>query len=152
MSVCVFHNVLSEDECNNIISFCKPRAILLDDPSYSVYYRYDFIDKSNKFQNIQCLKPYILGIRWFFTSYEAGGFINIHQDGHSTVAHKQSKYTILFYLNDNYSGGELVVPTMNMSIRPHKGSIIIMDQETYHYVNKIVRGDKYILRVDAIDA
>ncbi len=152
MSVCVFHKVLSDEECNNIIAFCKLRATLLDDPSYSVYSRYDFIDKSNKFKDIPCLKPYILGSRWFFTSYETGGFINIHQDGHSTVAHQQSKYTVLFYLNDNYSGGELVVPAMNMSIRPQRGSIIIMDQETHHYVNKILTGYKNILRVDAIDA
>lgn len=150
--LCIVHKALTVETCNNIISFCKPRAKLLNDITYSVYSRYDFIDKSSKLQGVPCLQKYILGCRWFFTSYDVGGFINIHQDGHSTVRHKPSKYTILFYLNDDYEGGELVIPEMNLNVKPSSGSIIIMDQETYHYVNKITAGEKNILRVDAIDS
>lgn len=150
MSIAIYHKAISEEECDSIISFCKPRAILLNDPSYSVYYRYDFVDKTNKFGNIQCLRNYILGNRWFFTSYETGGFINIHQDGHSSVCNIESQYTVLIYLNNDYEGGELVIPVMGMNIKPSKGTIIIMDQETYHYVNAVLKGTKNILRVDAI--
>jgi Rps23 Pro-64 3,4-dihydroxylase Tpa1-like proline 4-hydroxylase len=124
--------------------------VLLDDPSYSIYSRYDFIDKHSKLKDVACLHNYILGVRWFYTSYGMGGFIKLHQDGHSTVHRQQSKYTVLFYLNDNYEGGELVVPDMNLTIKPVKGTVIVMDQEIYHYVNSITTGEKYILRVDAI--
>jgi Rps23 Pro-64 3,4-dihydroxylase Tpa1-like proline 4-hydroxylase len=148
--LCITQSALTTAECDTIIETCRPCAKLLNDPSYSVYSRYDFIDKNSKLKDIDCLQGYTLGTRWFYTAYDVGGFINMHQDGHTTVSHKQSKYTVLFYLNDNYEGGELVVPTMNLTVRPPKGSVVIMDQETYHYVNKITSGQKHVLRVDAI--
>jgi hypothetical protein len=67
--------------------------------------------------------------------------------------------TVLFYLNDDYEGGETVFPYINKTIKPEKGKAIIMwlvrqsengpviIKESKHRSNKITKGEKYIMNV-----
>lgn len=54
-------------------------------------------------------------------------------------------FSMISYLNNDYSGGEIVFPDHNISIKPEEGSLLIFpSQEPYlHKVNDIVSGERY---------
>ena len=78
--------------------------------------------------------------------YSKGGFMSEHTDNihHS---HKQ-KYgfphgSILFFLNDDYEGGEIFIA--EKMFKPKKGSVIIFPSNFMfpHYVKKVTKGERY---------
>lgn len=73
--------------------------------------------------------------------YSLGSHIRPHKD---TGSFDTSRLvTLVLYLNDNYSGGELYFPDLQMSMRPDTGSIIAFYSEFRHGVMKIVNGYRY---------
>tara|TARA_R100000315_G_C5186044_1_gene108237 strand:+ start:120 stop:671 length:552 start_codon:yes stop_codon:yes gene_type:complete len=78
--------------------------------------------------------------------YEEGGFMSEHADAihHS---HGQSygfpEVSVLFFLNDEYEGGEFVVS--DIIFKPKKNSSIIFPSTFMfpHYVNKVTKGTRY---------
>jgi len=147
----IISDVITKERASKLIQDCLPQSMKIDDPDYSVYSRYDF--KSMELsKELSKLVPvnFILGSKFAFTAYDKGGFIRTHTDGHSTVKGQPSTHTVLFYLNDDYTGGELVISQLGLCIKPPACSLIIMDQEFSHYVNELTAGHKYVLRVDAL--
>ncbi len=73
-----------------------------------------------------------------------GGYLSPHLD------HPDPKYleehTILVYYNDDFTGGELFFNTLNKTIKPEAGSIIMfqsVDPLTLHSTYPITKGSKY---------
>ena len=69
------------------------------------------------------------------------GFINHVDDG--TEYHR--RVSVVYYLNDNYTGGEINFPRFNIKLKPKANQIIIFPS-TYvynHSVSPIIEGDKY---------
>lgn len=111
------------------------------------YYRYDFRD----FDLCKQLTEKLTGIlkrnllispRFYLTHYTAGGFIKSHQDGKSQIGTKVSTHTLLLYLNDDYQGGELVLETLGVTIKPVKGTVLLMNQDLLHHCNEVVGKNK----------
>lgn len=58
----------------------------------------------------------------------------------------QNMITLIFYLNDDYSGGEFCMEKNNKDvlIKPKMGDIIAIDNDTVHGSKKVITGNKYI--------
>ena len=52
------------------------------------------------------------------------------------------------YLNNNYDGGELIFPFMDLKIKPESGDLIAYKSniEFPHYVKKVTKGYKWLLQ------
>lgn len=78
---------------------------------------------------------------------EGEGFFSEHVDvNYSSNIFRA--FIILFYLNDVEQGGELVLPRLNLKIMPRRGLTVCFpcSWEWPHSVNKVVKGDRYIIR------
>ena len=56
-------------------------------------------------------------------------------------------YSMLIYLNDSYSGGEIEFPDQNLKIKPEAGSVIIFPSKTLHLVHPIADNFRYTVAV-----
>jgi hypothetical protein len=68
-------------------------------------------------------------------------FIN-HMDD-STEHHRQ--VSVVYYLNDNYIGGEINFPRFNITIKPKANQMILFPSSYVynHFVSPIIEGEKY---------
>jgi prolyl 4-hydroxylase len=81
--------------------------------------------------------------------YEKTDEFKRHIDMGIKIAHNiQSKYSILLYLNDKFTGGNTSFG--KMKIKPKMGSLILFPHNLKHSGQKINSGTKYILRTDLI--
>lgn len=57
----------------------------------------------------------------------------------------ESDYSGLLYLNDDYSGGEIVFPKQNLSLKPKPGTLIFFkgSMDHPHSVNEVTKGNRY---------
>lgn len=97
-------------------------------------------------------------IEWFewpdVLLYDPGGRYDIHTD--SDLRYKQSgqwhrvmdrDLSLLIYLNDDFSGGELEFPSRNRTIRPQAGMLVAFpsDHRFAHAVSPVVSGQRYAI-------
>jgi predicted 2-oxoglutarate/Fe(II)-dependent dioxygenase YbiX len=52
-------------------------------------------------------------------------------------------FGIAIYLNEDFEGGELNYPDLNISIKPKKASILIHDAKLLHQVLPVAYGSRY---------
>ena len=52
-------------------------------------------------------------------------------------------YTFVSYLNDDYEGGEIEFPDLDIKIKPKKGMAAIFDGTLAHKVNEVTSGTRY---------
>jgi hypothetical protein len=74
-----------------------------------------------------------------------GAELKLHTDGDSEPA---VVYAVIFYLNDDYTGGELYFPTRSLEVRPPAGSVIFFPttNEYKHGVHPVGPGPtRYVL-------
>jgi predicted 2-oxoglutarate/Fe(II)-dependent dioxygenase YbiX len=93
-----------------------------------------------------------------FYRYEAGQRFNAHKDG--VVVRSpliRSRLTCLFYLNEDFEGGETVyyapdrvdgVRPVVASVIPQTGMAVIFQHEWWHEGRGVRTGRKYVLRSD----
>lgn len=74
--------------------------------------------------------------------YKPGGFFKTHVD--STPEYPRT-ISILFYLNDNYSGGEISFPNINMRFKPEANTLLVFPSSFSHYAETVTSGTKYVL-------
>jgi Rps23 Pro-64 3,4-dihydroxylase Tpa1-like proline 4-hydroxylase len=72
-----------------------------------------------------------------------GEFMHPHKDS----GYPDSKQTIVFgiaiYLNDDFTGGELNYPDLNISIKPKRSSVVVHDAKLLHEVLPVTSGSRY---------
>ena len=91
-----------------------------------------------------------LAERWTCHRYGPGGVLKPHQDGTKF----DSVYSVLVYLNDDFSGGRtdfLSGPdaeSVTFSINPTRGRILVLEQDKWHMSTAVEDGVKYIARAD----
>jgi hypothetical protein len=66
-----------------------------------------------------------------------------HIDGGDPTNPKPIVFGIAIYLNDDFTGGELVYPDLNLSITPKARSMVIHDAKLKHAVNYVTSGNRY---------
>ncbi len=89
--------------------------------------------------------------------YEYVGFRGIYRsiEGQEMKTHSDQglgvkfKYGIVLYLNDNYKGGEIYYPNVNVEIKPSALSLVLHPaHEAYrHGVKKVSSGTRYSMTV-----
>lgn len=80
---------------------------------------------------------------------EINPFITAWTEGTSQKEHtdNSNEFTAIIYLNDNYEGGELNFPDLNLSIKPIKGSVILWPGSITHSISTVVSGTRYTIPV-----
>lgn len=92
--------------------------------------------------------------------YQDGGYLRQHRDNHLPVSIQESSahgaipgyygdskrkiMTFVFYLNDDYEGGEISFPELGRHFKPKAGSVIMFPPHFLHEAFP-VKGTKYIL-------
>ena len=89
-----------------------------------------------------------------FLGYPVGGHYKAHNDG-EYFNHETREWepcmprdvSFLFYLNDQYGGGELEFPGLGLTIKPKKGMMISFPsyKEFMHKVHPVTWGHRYSL-------
>ena len=76
--------------------------------------------------------------------YSINDFFENHTD---SIITNEKKYSLFYYLNDNYLGGEIVFTNLNLKIKPKANSVIIFPSgpEYAHEVLPITYGTKYVI-------
>jgi hypothetical protein len=91
-----------------------------------------------------------MGVSWGWhdqyqvLKYGQGGHFTEHIDDHPMYPRRTST---LYYLNDNYSGGEINFPRFNLSFKP-KANQMILFPSTYvynHSVSPVLDGERYVV-------
>lgn len=82
-----------------------------------------------------------------YLRYTPGGHYVPHVDKFYGLAgkHGDRVITVLAYLNDNYAGGHLEFPYLDLAIKPEKGSLIVFPStwEYCHLVKPVIRGVRH---------
>lgn len=78
--------------------------------------------------------------------YNENAYMGPHVDSGDITSRNHPKVSMVFYLNDNYEGGEIEFPNQGITIKPEAGSIIIFpSHEPYmHDPKTIISGIKYM--------
>jgi hypothetical protein len=76
--------------------------------------------------------------------YEVGQYFKEHSDATKEFSRKVS---LVYYLNDDYLGGEIYFPNFNLKIKPEKNSLLMFpSSDNYkHSANTIEKGTKYAI-------
>lgn len=69
-------------------------------------------------------------------------FMFPHVDGGNPDDPKKIVFGIAIYLNDDFEGGELIYPDLNLSVTPKAGSMVIHDANLKHQVFPVL-GNRY---------
>lgn len=72
-----------------------------------------------------------------------GEFMSSHVDGGYPNSDKTIVFGVAIYLNDDFTGGEINYPNLNLSIKPKKASIVIHDASLLHKVLPVGVGNRY---------
>lgn len=150
-----YHNVLTPSECDYVIS---------NSDKFQKSMGYDFetkqpkptewrtssnhFDCDNKFQFITehaaSLSDYpIVNIEQIqILRYEPGEFYKPHNDYFNfppaiVTTDNDRVATVLFYLNDDFTGGSTSFPSLNIEIKPRKGSAVFFDYKYTDHINKL---------------
>ncbi len=149
-------NILSQEEHNFIFNFVKTRDLWIREPwdAMSVLYNdipKEIIDMLNKIFTLAYQKSknlYNVDInpldknRFNLLKFIEGFSLNPHID---TLSVESNHIASIYYINDDYTGGEIVFPNLNLKIKPKANSLIIFPgNENYlHEVLKIVEKERY---------
>jgi Rps23 Pro-64 3,4-dihydroxylase Tpa1-like proline 4-hydroxylase len=83
----------------------------------------------------------IINSRYVVSKYVMGCHIKPHTD---TDFYNTSRvFTGIYYLNENYEGGEIFFPKFSIAIRPQRGSLLLFFSEYLHGVRPITSGERY---------
>jgi hypothetical protein len=97
-----------------------------------------------------CLRDYeksygyfdLEGEGWALLKYEVGDFFKVHTD--ASRAYPRQVSTV-YYINDDYTGGEIFFPYINVEVKPKKDEFLVFPSTNLfsHYAKEVVSGTKY---------
>lgn len=82
---------------------------------------------------------------YMLRKYRVGSRIGAHIDKNIENPLNTMDWSVLFYLNDNYSGGELEFPELDITIKPSAGSAIFLPCTQLHRAKTVTKGQKYYI-------
>lgn len=79
---------------------------------------------------------------WVLLKYNINDFFDVHTDSSRRYPRQVSS---VYYINDDYSGGELEFPYINLSIKPSSGELLIFPSTNLfsHKARPVISGVKY---------
>jgi hypothetical protein len=66
-----------------------------------------------------------------------------HEDGGNPDDPRKIVFGIAIYLNDDFTGGELIYPTLGLSVTPRLGSMVIHKAHLKHQVFPVLERERY---------
>ena len=165
-SVQVIPQLLTKEECSELVQMLEDSPLLQAERNGANYYRSVVFDKDLARKIEKRVKRFIpaeinateVSDRFRFSKYRPGGKFSLHQDGiyQDPRNGRRSSYTISIFLNEKYNGGETVFyngTTLDnareaLSVTPETGKAIIFPREVYHCGNEVLDGNKLLLRTD----
>jgi hypothetical protein len=82
---------------------------------------------------------------YFLRKYHVGGDIGPHIDKNEKNPLNTMDWSVLLYLNDDYLGGEIEFPDLDVKIKPTAGSALIFPCTAVHIAKKVEMGEKYYI-------
>lgn len=61
-----------------------------------------------------------------------------------------SLVTLVFYLDDGFTGGETVFPELRQTITPQRGRALLFQHRVLHEASAVTAGEKHVLRTDIL--
>jgi len=102
----------------------------------------EFLDIRERISNLflsYAKVNYIINIHRF----EVGGSMGVHTD---KMPSNNVEYGIVCYLNNNYTGGEIYYPDLDIKLKPKARSIVLHPGNVNHGVSEVTSGDtRYFL-------
>lgn len=167
-------NAIPNDLCNKIIDTFKDQLVPAEifyglDSSHKIHnsrVALNYFFDEDKFPEILPLKEHISKItniptyqqeQFCLIRYDEGGKYDLHYDSVNPYLTGDSPraYSFIFYLNDDYEGGETYFPSSeNKTIKPQKGKMVYWNnfdnQQEYDYGKvhsglPVLKGTKWIL-------
>lgn len=72
-----------------------------------------------------------------------GDDMALHKDNSYQDDRGKIMFGIIIYLNDDFSGGELFYPSLNLNIKPKARSLVVHDAKLEHGVKNVTSGNRY---------
>jgi hypothetical protein len=152
----IIENVLSEEEHAILLDYVRNRKLWILEPwdAYSIAMDQLPVDIFNMLQRVftivyeNATKAYGVDINYFekknisFLKFEENLVLMPHVD---TESAESNHIASIYYLNDDFTGGELCFPEFNINIKPKPNSLVFFPgNENYlHEVKKISSGNRY---------
>ena len=77
--------------------------------------------------------------------YRPGGHYLAHTDSSTQGEYARRYFTVVCYLNDDFTGGRTSFPSLNFSAQPQAGKAIIFPSKYVHCAEPVKKGEKYVL-------
>jgi hypothetical protein len=75
--------------------------------------------------------------------YTPGGWYETHQDAGADFEDRY--FTVICYLNDNFSGGRTQFPYLSHAALPEAGKAIVFPSTYFHRAEPVLEGEKYVV-------
>ncbi|AKT42746.1 prolyl hydroxylase family protein [Chondromyces crocatus] len=62
----------------------------------------------------------------------------------------RSLLTLVFYLNDEFEGGETDFPELSQRVKPRAGRALLFQHRILHEASEVTTGEKFVLRTDIL--
>lgn len=72
--------------------------------------------------------------------YTEGSFMLPHGDGGAP----QPSFTALIWFNEDFEGGELEFPDLDLIIKPEAGSVLVFPSQLQHGVKTLISGERFV--------
>lgn len=149
-----FPSFLSEKECRSALEIFDQAPILPDDlgvftgrakiPFYGNNINKKITDDQVKFSELFFNKK-LSQSNLHTLIWNEGTSFPLHSDYREEHAYKRD-YVGLIYLNQNFEGGVLKIPKLNVTIKPKTGLFVCFRGGDYmHEVTPILKGKRYVI-------
>jgi hypothetical protein len=145
----LFNWDLTESNFNQV--WPRPKYVFEDDEHKMIESTIDMIDKPYH----EILKFWYektgndpldhVSKNYFLRKYNVGGMIGPHIDKNADNPLNTMDWSALFYLNDDYEGGEISFPDLDITIKPTAGSALVFPCTAMHLAKAVISGEKYYI-------
>jgi hypothetical protein len=86
----------------------------------------------------------------FISKMKEGQSLRLHCDGaqYSLPGYPMTDYSAIYYINDDYEGGENVMPALGLRYKPQANSMLLVSnswhEDSVHSIEKITKGNRYM--------
>jgi len=153
----IVKNFLSKEECESLFNHYNKKIWDAEDPFVKTGFglsqdeALSFYEEDNLLSDIVRRIGYHLSshyneemeLKTLFHSVMTPGAVNpLHWDNY--IENGQDDISTLFYLNEDYVGGELHFPNQNQTIKPEIGTFIFFkgEESLMHEVKEVIQGNR----------
>jgi hypothetical protein len=73
--------------------------------------------------------------------YTEGSFMLPHSDGGAGIV---PSFTALLWFNEDFEGGELEFPDLDLIVKPETGSVLVFPSNSQHGVKTLISGERFV--------